>query len=266
MSTVIGIDLGTTNSCVAVFRDEQAEVLKNLDDDLTTPSVVNLDTKSNEFIIGKIAVNKEEGFPEDTVRAIKRLMGKSYQQVIREQLHQGLNYKIVADENSRACIEILGHKYSPEEISAAILIYLKISAEEYLEEKITKAIIAVPVYFDKNQRQATINAGKIAGFNVVKLIDEATAVTLAYMQASNLKITKPETIAIYNLDNNTFEITIAEIKVDQAALENGIEANVLSYSGNNCLGGVNIDDALVKLFKEKFTKTHDLVLEDILSE
>jgi len=105
---IIGIDLGTTNSCVAVFRDEQAEVLKNLDDDLTTPSVVNLDTKSNEFLIGKIAVNKEEGFPEDTVRAIKRLMGKSYQQVIREQLHKGLNYKIVTNDNGRACVEIRG--------------------------------------------------------------------------------------------------------------------------------------------------------------
>jgi len=264
MSTVIGIDLGTTNSCVAILRDGRAEVLKNADGDLTTPSVVSFDEKTNEFIVGKIAENREEQFAENTIRAVKRLMGKSYKQVIDEKIHEGLAYKVAADENGRACVEIQGQKHPPEEISAAILAILKKAVEEQLEEKITEAVITVPAYFDETQRQATINAGKIAGLEVKKIINEPAAAALAYAQASSHKMTKPETIVIYDLGGGTFDITLARIEADQEFSENYVDISVLSHDGNNHLGGVDIDYELVRQFKEQFSKMHGLVLEDIL--
>jgi len=264
MSTVIGIDLGTTNSCVAILRDGRAEVLKNADGDLTTPSVVSFDEKTNEFIVGKIAENREEQFAENTIRAVKRLMGKSYKQVIDEKIHEGLAYKVAADENGRACVEIQGQKHPPEEISAAILAILKKAVEEQLEEEITEAVITVPAYFDETQRQATINAGKIAGLEVKKIINEPAAAALAYAQASSHKMTKPETIVIYDLGGGTFDITLARIEADQEFSENYVDISVLSHDGNNHLGGVDIDYELVRQFKEQFSKMHGLALEDIL--
>jgi len=266
MSTVIGIDLGTTNSCVAILRDGRAEVLKNVEGDLTTPSVVGFDEKTNEFIVGKIAENREEQFAENTIRAVKRLMGKSYQQVIDEKIHEGLAYKVAADENGRACVEIQDKKHPPEEISAAILAYLKKAVEEQLEEKITEAVVTVPAYFDETQRQATINAGAIAGLEVKKIINEPAAAALAYAHASSHKMTKPETIVIYDLGGGTFDITLARIETDQEFSENYVDISVLSHDGNNHLGGVDIDYELVKLFKNQFSTAHGLALEDILSE
>jgi len=264
VSTVIGIDLGTTNSCVAVFRDEQAEVLKNVDDDLTTPSVVTLDTKSNEFIVGKMAINREEAFPGDTIRAVKRLMGKSYAQVMREHIHHGMNYNIVADENGRACIEIQGKKHSPEEISAAILAYLKKSAEQQLDEPITQAVITIPAYFDETQRQATINAGKIAGLNVRKLINEPAAAALTYALENSHKIQGMETIAVYDLGGGTFDITLAQTQTDREGYGNYTDLSVLSHAGNNHLGGVDIDNKIVRLCKEAFRIINNYAIESVV--
>jgi len=266
MSTIIGIDLGTTNSCVAIFRDGRAEVLKNTEGDLTTPSVIGRDEHSDEFIVGKIAAGREEGFAKDTIRAVKRLMGKNYEQVSNEGILEGLNYQVAQGDEGAAWVEVCGKQHPPEEISAAILAYLKQSVEEQLEEEITQAVITVPAYFDETQRQATINAGKIAGLNVRKLINEPAAAALTYALDNSDKNTGTETIAVYDLGGGTFDITIAQTQTDKEASGNYTDLNVLSHEGNNHLGGVDFDNTLVRMFKERFKNEHGVELEDIVSD
>jgi len=268
--TIIGIDLGTTNSCVAIFRDSRAEVVKNMDGESITPSVVNFDPKKGEFSVGLMAINRERQFPQDTIRVVKRLMGKSYAQAIDENIHEGLNYKIVASNPKAADggavqIEIAGKLHPPEEISAAILAYLKKSVSEAEDEEITEAVITVPAYFDETQRQATINAGKIAGLNVRKLINEPAAAALSYALDNSSKNTDSEIIAVYDLGGGTFDITIAQTGTEKEATVNYTDLSVLSHEGNNHLGGVDFDNVLVRLFKERFKNEHNVELESLVT-
>jgi len=268
--TIIGIDLGTTNSCVAIFSEGQARTIKNTDGALTTPSVVNCDPNTGELLVGIIAVNTENQFPNNTIRAVKRLMGKSYSQAMKEGLDKGLNYKIVASDpkakdGGPVHVEIFGHPRPPEEISAAILKYLKDFVSETEDEEITEAVITVPAYFDETQRQATINAGKIAGLNVKKLINEPTAAALSYAADTGKKDTGNETIAVYDLGGGTFDITIAEIGTEKEAVENYADLHPLCHEGNNHLGGIDFDNVLVQLFKEKFKQENGVELEAALA-
>src|SRR5947199_4225995 len=203
MGKIIGIDLGTTNSCVAVMEGGQPTVIANQEGNRTTPSVVAF-TKSGERLVGKVAKRQSITNPENTVFSIKRFMGRRYDEVSEEM--KMVPYKVVRGDNSDARVEITGRKYSPPEISAMILGKLKEAAESYLGEKVTQAVITVPADFNDSQRQATKDAGKIAGLEVLRIINEPTAAALAY----GMDKKKDETIAVYDLGGGTFDISILE--------------------------------------------------------
>jgi molecular chaperone DnaK len=238
MSKIIGIDLGTTNSVVAVMEGGQPVVIPNQEGGRTTPSVVAF-TKSGERLVGTVAKRQAVTNAENTVYSIKRFMGRRHNEVNQEM--KLVPYKIVSGENSDARVELNGKKYSPPEISAMILNKLKEAAEAYLGEKVTKAVITVPAYFNDAQRQATKDAGLIAGLEVMRIINEPTAAALAY----GLDKKKNETIAVYDFGGGTFDISILEVG-------DGI-VEVKSTNGDTHLGGDNIDqriiDWLIKEFK-----------------
>ena len=240
MSKIIGIDLGTTNSVVAVMEGGQAVVIPNQEGGRTTPSVVAF-TKSGERLVGQVAKRQSVTNPENTIYSIKRFMGRRLGEVSEEM--KLMPYKIVSGENSDARVDINGKKNSPPEISAMILTKLKEAAEAYLGEKVTKAVITVPAYFNDAQRQATKDAGQIAGLEVMCIINEPTAAALAY----GLDKKKNETIAVYDFGGGTFDISILEVG-------DGI-VEVKSTNGDTHLGGDNIDqriiDWLVKEFKSE---------------
>ncbi len=240
MSKIIGIDLGTTNSVVAVMEGGQAVVIPNQEGGRTTPSVVAF-TKNGERLVGQVAKRQSVTNPENTIYSIKRFMGRRLGEVSEEM--KLMPYKIVSGENSDARVDINGKKNSPPEISAMILTKLKEAAEAYLGEKVTKAVITVPAYFNDAQRQATKDAGQIAGLEVMRIINEPTAAALAY----GLDKKKNETIAVYDFGGGTFDISILEVG-------DGI-VEVKSTNGDTHLGGDNIDqriiDWLVKEFKNE---------------
>ena len=200
MGKIIGIDLGTTNSCVAVMEAGQPTVIANQEGSRTTPSVVAF-TKSGERLVGQVAKRQAITNPENTIFSIKRFMGRRYDEVSEEM--KMVPYKVVRGDNGDARVEIMGKKYSPPEISAMILTKLKEAAESYLGEKVTQAVITVPAYFNDAQRQATKDAGKIAGLEVMRIINEPTAAALAY----GLDKKKNETIAVYDFGGGTFDIS-----------------------------------------------------------
>ncbi|HEY7411043.1 MAG TPA: Hsp70 family protein, partial [Vicinamibacteria bacterium] len=204
MSKVIGIDLGTTNSCVAVLEGGEPTVISNAEGGRTTPSVVAF-TKDGERLVGQVAKRQAVTNPENTIYSIKRFMGRRYDEVVDEA--KMVPYKVVAASNGDVRIEVRGKLYSPPEISAMILQKLKQAAEDYLGEKVTQAVITVPAYFNDSQRQATKDAGRIAGLEVLRIINEPTAAALAY----GLDKKKDETIAVYDLGGGTFDISILEI-------------------------------------------------------
>src|ERR1700719_1522749 len=204
MSKIIGIDLGTTNSVVAVMQGGEPPVIPNQEGARTTPSVVAL-TKSGERLVGQVAKRQAITNPENTIFSIKRFMGRRYEEVSEEM--KMVPYKVVRGDNADARVEIMGKKYSPPEISALILTKLKEAAEAYLGEKVTEAVITVPAYFNDAQRQATKDAGKIAGLEVMRIINEPTAAALAY----GLDKKKDETIAVYDFGGGTFDISILEV-------------------------------------------------------
>ena len=204
MGKIIGIDLGTTNSCVAVMEAGQPTVIANQEGTRTTPSVVGF-TKSGERLVGQVAKRQAITNPENTVFSIKRFMGRRYDEVSEEM--KMVPYKVARGDNGDARVDISGKKYSPPEISAMILTKLKEAAESYLGEKITQAVITVPAYFNDAQRQATKDAGKIAGLEVMRIINEPTAAALAY----GLDKKKNETIAVYDFGGGTFDISILEV-------------------------------------------------------
>ena len=239
MSKIIGIDLGTTNSVVSVMEGGQAVVIPNQEGGRTTPSVVGF-TKNGERLVGQVAKRQSVTNPENTVYSIKRFMGRRFAEVSEEM--KLVPYKVVAGENGDARVEIMGKRYSPPEISAMILTKLKEAAEAYLGEKVTKAVITVPAYFNDSQRQATKDAGQIAGLEVMRIINEPTAAALAY----GLDKKKNETIAVYDFGGGTFDISILEVG-------DGV-VEVKSTNGDTHLGGDNIDQRVIDWLIQEFKK------------
>src|SRR5881227_2534476 len=245
MSKIIGIDLGTTNSVVAVMEGGQPAVIPNQEGGRTTPSVVAF-TKNGERLVGQVAKRQAVTNPENTIYSIKRFMGRRFNEVSEEM--KLVPYKAVAGENGDARVEIQGKKYSPPEISAMILGKLKEAAEAYLGEKVTKAVITVPAYFNDAQRQATKDAGQVAGLEVMRIINEPTAAALAY----GLDKKKDETIAVFDFGGGTFDISILE--VGEGVVE------VKSTNGDTHLGGDDIDERLIEWIIEEFKKDQGIDL------
>ncbi len=244
MSKIIGIDLGTTNSAVSVMEGGQPVVIPNPEGGRTTPSVVAF-TKSGERLVGPLAKRQAITNPANTVYSIKRFMGRRYSEVKNETAR--FPFKVVEHENGDAWVEVSGKKYSPPEISAMILQYLKQAAESHLGEKVTDAVITVPAYFNDSQRQATKDAGRIAGLDVKRIVNEPTASSLAY--GADKK--KNEKIAVYDFGGGTFDISILEIT------EEGI-FRVLSTNGDTHLGGDDLDERIINYIAEEFKKEHDI--------
>ncbi|MEW6109145.1 MAG: molecular chaperone DnaK [Nitrospirota bacterium] len=248
MGKAIGIDLGTTNSVVAVVQAGEPVVIPNQEGSRTTPSVVAI-TDKGERLVGQIAKRQSITNPENTIFSIKRLMGRKYHSPEVDHAKKRLPYKIVEASNSDAHVEIMGKKYSPPEISAMILQKLKQAAEDYLGEKVTEAVITVPAYFDDSQRQATKDAGRIAGLNVLRIINEPTAAALAY----GMDKKKEEKVAVYDLGGGTFDISILEIG------EGVIE--VKSTNGDTYLGGDDFDLRIIDWMADEFKKDQGIDLK-----
>ncbi len=238
-SKIIGIDLGTTNSCVAIMEGDEPKVISNQEGSRTTPSVVAF-TKDGEVLVGQVAKRQAITNPENTIYSIKRFMGRKYDEVVEE--IKMVPYKVVKAGNGDAAVEIQGKSYSPPEIAAKILIKLKQAAEDYLGEKVTEAVITVPAYFNDSQRQATKDAGRIAGLDVKRIVNEPTAAALAY----GLDKKKNEVIAVYDFGGGTFDISILEVG------ENVVE--VISTNGDTHLGGDNMDQRIIDYLIQEFKK------------
>jgi molecular chaperone DnaK len=245
MAKVIGIDLGTTNSVVAVMEGGSPVVIPNQEGSRLTPSVVGF-TKDGEILVGQVAKRQAITNPENTVFSIKRFMGRRYDEVLQE--IKLVPYKVVKASNGDARVEIRGKQYSPPEISAMILRKLKEAAEAHLGEKVTQAVITVPAYFNDSQRQATKDAGKIAGLEVLRIINEPTAAALAY----GLDKKKDEQIAVYDLGGGTFDISILEI--GEGVFE------VKATNGDTHLGGDDFDQRVIDWIAEEFQKEHGIDL------
>ncbi|HET6514262.1 MAG TPA: molecular chaperone DnaK [Thermodesulfovibrionales bacterium] len=248
MGKAIGIDLGTTNSVVAVVQGGESVVIPNQEGTRTTPSVVAI-TEKGERLVGQIAKRQAITNPENTIFSIKRLMGRKYNSPQVDHARKRLPYKIVEAPNGDAHVEIRGKRYSPPEISAMILQKLKQAAEDYLGETVTEAVITVPAYFDDSQRQATKDAGKIAGLNVLRIINEPTAASLAY----GMDKKKEEKISVYDLGGGTFDISVLEIG------EGVIE--VKSTNGDTYLGGDDFDLRIIDWMVEEFKKEQGIDLK-----
>jgi molecular chaperone DnaK len=242
---VIGIDLGTTNSVVAVMESGQPAVIVNQEGARLTPSVVGF-TKDGERLVGQVAKRQAVTNPENTVFSIKRFMGRKFDEVPSEASR--VPYKVVRADNGDAWVEARGRKYSPPEISAMVLRKLKEAAEDYLGEKVTDAVITVPAYFNDAQRQATKDAGTIAGLNVLRIINEPTAAALAY----GLDKKKDETIAVYDFGGGTFDISVLEVGA-------GI-VEVKATNGDTHLGGDDLDDRIIEWLAGEFKKTEGVDL------
>ena len=240
MSKVIGIDLGTTNSVVAVMEGGEPAVIVNQEGGRTTPSVVGF-AKDGERLVGQVAKRQAVTNPENTVFSIKRFMGRKHGEVATEVAR--MPYTVAKADNGDAWVEVRGKRYSPPEISAMVLQKLKTAAEDYLGEKVTDAVITVPAYFNDSQRQATTDAGTIAGLNVLRIVNEPTAAALAY----GLDRKKDETIAVYDFGGGTFDISILE--VGEGVVE------VKATNGDTHLGGDDLDQRVIEWMVAEFKKT-----------
>src|SRR6202522_886770 len=241
MAKVIGIDLGTTNSCVAIMEGGDPVVIANSEGSRTTPSVVAF-TEAGERLVGQIAKRQSITNPTNTVFAIKRLMGRGFDGAEVQKGMKVLPYKNGKNDDGAAWVEIRGKKYSPPEISAFVLQKMKQTAEDYLGEKVTEAVITVPAYFNDSQRQATKDAGRIAGLNVLRIINEPTAASLAY----GLDKKKDEKIAVFDLGGGTFDISVLEIG-------DGV-FEVKSTNGDTFLGGEDFDLRVIDYLADEFRK------------
>ena len=248
MSKVIGIDLGTTNSCVAVMEGTQAKVLENAEGARTTPSVVAF-TDGDEKLIGQPAKRQAVTNFENTIFAVKRLMGRNFEDPTVKKDIESSTFKIIKAENGDAWIEAKGKKYSPSQISAFVLQKMKETAEKYLGQEVSKAVITVPAYFNDAQRQATKDAGKIAGLEVLRIINEPTAASLAY--GLDKKVNKK--IAVYDLGGGTFDVSILE-------LGDGV-FEVKSTNGDTFLGGEDFDNTIVDYLLNEFKKENGIDLK-----
>ena len=248
MSRVIGIDLGTTNSCVAIMDGKQAKVLENAEGARTTPSVVAF-LEKDEKLVGQPAKRQAVTNPSDTIYAVKRLIGRKFDGPSVQKDISKVPYNIIKSENGDAWVEGKGKKYSPAQISAFVLQKMKETAEKYLGQEVTKAVITVPAYFNDSQRQATKDAGKIAGLEVLRIINEPTAASLAY----GLDKKGGKKIAVYDLGGGTFDISILEIG-------DGV-FEVKSTNGDTFLGGEDFDDAIVDYLADEFKKDNGIDLK-----
>jgi len=247
MSKVIGIDLGTTNSCVAIMEGGDPKVIPNSEGGRTTPSVVAF-TEAGERLVGQIARRQAITNPDNTISAVKRLMGRKYADTEVQKAMKVSPYKIVQADNGDAWVEIRGKSYSPAEISAFVLQKMKQTAEDYLGEKVTEAVITVPAYFNDSQRQATKDAGRVAGLTVLRIINEPTAASLAY----GLDKKKDEKIAVFDLGGGTFDISILEI--GEGVFE------VKATNGDTFLGGEDFDQRVIDYLADEFRKDQGIDL------
>ncbi|MFN6962908.1 MAG: molecular chaperone DnaK [Pyrinomonadaceae bacterium] len=249
MGKVIGIDLGTTNSCVSVLEGGTVQIISNKEGGRTQPSVVAF-TNKDERLVGQIAKRQAVTNPHNTLYAIKRLIGRKFNSPEVEKMRESVPFEIVEASNGDAHIRVLDRVFSPPEISAIVLQRLKLAAEEFLGTEVTEAIITVPAYFDDMQRQATRDAGKIAGLNVERIINEPTAAALAYGFGKQ----KSERVAVYDLGGGTFDVSILEIN-------DGV-FEVLSTSGNTFLGGEDFDQRVINWLIESFRSTAGIDLKN----
>ena len=249
MGKVIGIDLGTTNSCVAIMDGKDAKVIENAEGNRTTPSMVAF-TDNGERLIGQPAKRQAVTNPEGTLFAIKRLIGRRYNDKMVDKAKTLVPYHIIAGDNNDAWVEVKGQKYAPSQISAFVLQKLKEDAEAYLGEPVTQAVITVPAYFDDSQRQATKDAGKIAGLEVLRIINEPTAAALAY----GLDKKNSGTIAVYDLGGGTFDVSILEIG-------DGV-FEVKATNGNTFLGGEDFDARIIDYLADEFKKEQGIDLRN----
>jgi len=246
MSKVIGIDLGTTNSCVAIMEGGKPRVIENSEGDRTTPSIVAF-TKDDEVLVGQSAKRQAVTNPQNTTFAVKRLIGRKFEDDVVQKDIKMVPYKIVKADNGDAWVDIRGKKMAPPEISARVLMKMKKTAEDYLGEPVTEAVITVPAYFNDSQRQATKDAGRIAGLNVQRIINEPTAAALAYgldKQGADRKI------AVYDLGGGTFDVSIIEI----AEVDGEHQFEVLSTNGDTFLGGEDFDLRIINFLADEFVK------------
>jgi len=247
MAKVIGIDLGTTNSCVSIMEGGEPKVIPNSEGGRTTPSVVAF-TEAGERLVGQIAYRQAITNPDNTIFAVKRLMGRKYEDPEVQKAMKVLPYKIVRADNGDAWVEIRGKRYSPAEISAFILQKMRQTAEDYLGDKVADAVVTVPAYFNDSQRQATKDAGRVAGLNVLRIINEPTAASLAY----GLDKKKDEKIAVFDLGGGTFDISILEIG-------DGV-FEVKATNGDTFLGGEDFDQRVMNYLVDEFRKDQGIDL------
>ncbi|WP_317930204.1 molecular chaperone DnaK [Halioxenophilus sp. WMMB6] len=246
MAKIIGIDLGTTNSCVSVLEGDKPKVIENAEGDRTTPSIVAF-TDDNEILVGQSAKRQAVTNPSNTLFAVKRLIGRKFTDGVVQKDISMVPYKIVGADNGDAWVEVKGDKKAPPQISAEVLKKMKKTAEDYLGEKVTEAVITVPAYFNDSQRQATKDAGKIAGLEVKRIINEPTAAALAYGMD---KAKGDHTIAVYDLGGGTFDISIIEI----ADVDGEHQFEVLATNGDTFLGGEDFDLRLIEYLAAEFKK------------
>ncbi len=253
MAKIIGIDLGTTNSCVAVMEGKDVKVIPNAEGARTTPSIVAY-TADGEVLVGDSAKRQAVTNPENTLFAIKRLIGRRADDAVVAKDKDMVPYAIVAADNGDAWVEVDGKKLSPQEVSAKTLTKMKKTAEDYLGHEVTEAVITVPAYFNDAQRQATKDAGKIAGLDVKRIINEPTAAALAYGMD---KVKDDSKIAVYDLGGGTFDISIIEV----ADLDGEKQVEVLSTNGDTFLGGEDFDNVIVDYIAEEFKKDQNVDLK-----
>src|SRR5579859_8143141 len=258
MAKVIGIDLGTTNSCVAIMEGGKPRVIENSEGDRTTPSIVAF-TKDNEVLVGQPAKRQAVTNPQNTLFAVKRLIGRKFEDDVVQRDIKMVPYKITKADNGDAWVEAQGKRMAPPEISARVLMKMKKTAEDYLGEPVTEAVITVPAYFNDSQRQATKDAGRIAGLEVKRIINEPTAAALAFGLDKKEGDRK---IAVYDLGGGTFDISIIEI----AEVEGEHQFEVLSTNGDTFLGGEDFDQRLMDYLCDEFKKEQGIDLRnDVLA-
>jgi len=254
MAKIIGIDLGTTNSCVAVLEDGKARVIENSEGDRTTPSIVAF-TKDDEVLVGQSAKRQAVTNPNNTLFAIKRLIGRKFKDDVVQRDIDMVPYTIVEADNGDAWVEANGKKMAPPEISARVLMKMKKTAEEFLGEEVTEAVVTVPAYFNDSQRQATKDAGKIAGLDVKRIINEPTAAALAYGMD---KKRGDSTIVVYDLGGGTFDVSVIEI----ADIEGEHQFEVLATNGDTFLGGEDFDQRIIEFLVDEFKKDQGIDLSN----
>ena len=255
MSKIIGIDLGTTNSCVAIMDGGTVKIIENSEGDRTTPSIVAFPKDSDEVLVGQSAKRQAVTNPENTLYAIKRLIGRRFEEDAVQKDIDLVPYKIVKADNGDAWVEANGKKMAAPEISAKIIGKMKKTAEDYLGETVTEAVITVPAYFNDSQRQATKDAGKIAGLNVKRIINEPTAAALAYGVD---KLVGDKTVAVYDLGGGTFDVSIIEME----DVDGEKHFEVLSTNGDTFLGGEDFDQRIISYLVEEFDKEQGVNLKN----